>query len=202
MNYYALSFIIVILLTLYFTLSYFSIHDIIRDTFITSPIVPTLTVGNTPAPTPGSAITRTMNEMAMVTPGGAVNLNQQQLLEQVNTEIASIQNTINLINACLPRQITDIVPRNISTGDETSASITIQNIPYQTSATTTIQNGTSPVQIGTTSVQTGKWYIDMVLPIGPQGPRGSTGPAGPPGPGGQAGAAGPSGVRGPWGTPT
>lgn len=203
MKYYILTSLIVVLIVLYVLLSYFSLHNILAETFSTSPVVPMLSLSTTPAPGPASSpITSTTNKIAMSGPGGLITAQQQQLLQQVNTQIQAIQNTINQINACLPRQITDIVPGNISTGDQTSASITIRNVPYQTSATTTIQNGANPVQVGTTNIQTGKWYIDMVLPQGPQGPRGATGPQGPSGPAGQAGQAGPPGVRGPWGTST
>jgi len=201
MKYYILTALIVVLIVLYVLLSYFSLHNILAETFSTSPIVPILSLSTTPAPGPTTPpVTSTMNKTAIM--NGMISTQQQQLLQQVNTQIQSIQNTINQINACLPRQITDIVPGNISTGDQTSASITIRNVPYQTSATTTIQNGANPVQVGTSSIQTGKWYIDMVLPQGPQGPRGATGPQGPPGPAGQAGQAGPPGGRGPWGTST
>ena len=203
MKYYILAALIVVLITLYVLLSYFSTHKLLAETFSTSTVVPLLSLNPTPAPGPTTPpITSTTNKIAMSGTNGMITTQQQQLLQGVNTQIQAIQNTINQINACLPRQITDIVPGNISTGDPSTASITIRNVPYQTSATTTIQNGSNPVQVGTSSIQTGKWYIDMVLPQGPQGPRGATGPQGPPGPAGQAGPAGPQGGRGPWGTNT
>ena len=114
---------------------------------------------------------------------------QSTYLDSLQSDITTLQNTINSINAKLPYKLEDITVGSVTQDpDYSKIGVTIQ--ATSTDNFDSIQGET---------IQTASWTLDFILPKGEDGVEGPVGDQGLEGPQGEQGPTGPEGKQGPWG---